>query len=196
MKTSTLRLVSVICLIASCTTPHSNQYESIRHDNISVKPSFSDDSIEIVQENNSNLRNTIYIVYDGFDIAKYHFIGSIRKGLDSIQFVHFLLFFNIDESMRCNSKMLIYRNRLLMGYYPLGSDDFHFEMRDGVMTCNPKGNSKILSLLDFDPKLPNDWFILYTIKDNLELGDSVFFVRCDTNMCEDYLPRQLMFINQ
>ena len=197
MRYLILTLLCGIFIVESCSTPGNSRIDSGGGDKSQNIYQYVDENIEIFLKNDTNTQNTVYSVYfnEGLEVAKYHLIGTIRHGMDTIQLVHFLFFFNIEESTRCNSKILVYKNRELIGYYYVGGDDFFFMLVGNTITCYPKGNNSCVSFLDFNPDNPGDWFILYENKENQRIGDSISFEKTDSNIYDYDLPRWIMFMD-
>lgn len=150
---------------------------------------FADNNIEIIPRNDTCLNKSMYIVFDNLDIAKYHYLGEVIKRADTIQFVCLSVYFNITESPRCNSRMLIYLNKKFAGYYLFSGDVFDFQIKDNNLICFLTTNPSCITVLDFEPRKPRDWYIRFTDT----TGDILHFEKCDTGSHYDYLPNTLMF---
>lgn len=183
-----LYLLFGLCLMESCSSL------TLSEDKMGLGASsngclFVDNNIEIQTYNDTCLRKNMYIVYDNFDIAKYHYLGEVIKRADTIQFVRLSVYFNIAESPRCNSKMLIYLNKKLNGYYLFSCEDFDFQITDNKLICILTTNPNCITVLDFEPSKPRDWYIQFTDT----TGDIVPFEKNDADSYGDYFPNTLMF---
>lgn len=184
-----LNFIMGICLVESCSLmwPSGEGMELA-----SAKDScciFADSSVEIRIQEDDIHKDIIYSVLENNDIAKYHYLGEIKKGADSIQFVRLSIYFNITESTRCNSKILIYRNKLLVGYYLVPCEDFVFRITDNKLECVPTANHSCITFLDFDPYKPRDLYLQYAD----DTRDIITFERFNANTYNNYLPFTLMF---
>ena len=178
-----------LCLMESCSSLNPSEIK-MGIGSSSTRCLFVDNNIEIATHNDTCLRKNLYIVYDNFDIAKYHYLGEVIKQSDTIQFVRLSVYFNIAESPRCNSKMLIYINKKLAGYYYLFScEDFDFQITDNKLICVLATNQNCITVLDFEPNKPRDWYIPFTDT----TGDMVPFERYDTGSFYGHFPDTLIF---
>lgn len=183
-----LYLLLGLCLLESCSSS-SHSEVMVGLGTSSNGCLFVDNNIEIKAHNDTCLGKSIYVVFDNFDIAKYHFLGEIIKRADTIQYVRLSVYFNIAESPRCNSKMLIYVNKKLTGYYLFSGDVFDFQIKDNNLICVLTTNPNCSTVLDFEPSKPRDWYIRFTDT----TGDILPFEKFDTGSHYDYLPNTLMF---
>lgn len=174
-------------LMASCSSLGPSEGIGVKA-SIKSKYVFTDKNIEIIPHSDTCFKDYIYTIYDNFDIAKYKFIGEINRNGDTIQLVMQSFYFNIAESQRCSSKMLIYQNKVLLGYYLFPCEEFDFCVIDNNIKCSLTSNPKCITFLDFDPSNPHDWYIRYTE----ENGDLVSFEKYDFgSSC--FLPYNLIF---
>ena len=175
------------CLMTSCSSLC--LFEGIGvESSIKRKCVFTDKNIEIIPHGDTCFKGFMYTIYDNFDIAKYEYVGEINRNGDTIQLVLQTFYFNIIESQRCNSKMLMYQNKVLLGYYLFPCEELDFCVIDNNIKCSLTSNPKCITFLDFDPSNPHDWYIRYTEG----TGDIVSFEKYDFGSSY-FLPYNLIF---
>ena len=94
------------------------------------------------------------------DYVKYQPVGAIVSANDTIKFVLQTIYFNIKRSPRCNTKLAIYTNNNLYGYYPLGGDYYTFFVENNILNCINK-ESKYVTKISFSNGIAESIFIYY-----------------------------------
>lgn len=168
-----------ICLMVVCSTFSSCNTAKTLQKNRSTNLIYKDETIDIIKKNNSDTLSCTYIVYNNLDIGKYRFIGEIHEDTNTIQFVSLSYYFNVIESVRCNSRILIYINKRLDGYYMVDCDRYSFSIVNNVLQCTETDNPHSSTLLFFDVLHPLSWRIQHTDStvDDIpyEKADSFFY---------------------